>query len=190
MGGARQPIVCGDSEKHGPPVSNVCLAGIEITATKILPKLSVKINIKNKQLVEKLNKIDVSKTGGRVKYYRMFNKMSVPELARLTGVSRDNILQYEECANFCPVDFCVKVAEIFNIELSLLCDDFLLFMTTDYVGKINNAKEKLGISYFELARIYRIPHNILLSWVRGEYTPCRSSYDKYVKGNPLFGELE
>ena len=166
------------------------LNGIEFTATSIVPKLSVIIHIKNKQLAAKLDKIDVSKTGGRVKYYRMFNKMSVPELAKLTGVSRDNVLQYEECANFCPLDFCIKVAEVFNVELSLLCDDFLLFMNTDYIGKITAAKETLGVPYFELAKRYHIPHNVLVSWVRGEYAPCRASYDKYIKGNPLFQESE
>ena len=138
------------------------------------------------QIVDKLNKIDTSKVGGKVKYYRLLNKMSVAELSELTGVSRDNILLYEECANFCPPAFCAEVAKILNIELDLLSDEFIVFLNTDYVAKINTTKRETGLSYAKIAEKYGIPHAALLDWVKGKYMPSRTSFQKYIRGNPLF----
>lgn len=138
------------------------------------------------QIVDKLNKIDTSKVGGKVKYYRLLNKMSVAELSELTGVSRDNILQYEECANFCPPAFCAAVAKIWGIELELLSDDFIVFINSDYVAKINSEKERTGLSYSKIAEKYGIAPAALLGWVKGKYAPSRASFRKYIKGNPLF----
>jgi len=62
--------------------------------------------------------------------------MSVAELSERTGVSRDNILQYEECANFSPPAFCADAAEIFGIEQDELCDGYTLFLNSGYRAKI------------------------------------------------------
>lgn len=138
------------------------------------------------QIADKLSRIDTSKVGGKVKYYRLLNKMSVAELSELTGVSRDNILKYEECANFCPPAFCAEVAKIFNIELDVLSDDFIVFLNSDYIAKINNEKGRTGLSYSQIAEKYGIAPAALLGWVKGKYAPSRASFRKYIMGNPLF----
>lgn len=138
------------------------------------------------QLADKLKQIDTTTVGGRIKYYRMLNKISVPELSALTGVSRDNILQYEECANFCPPSFCAAAAKVFQIDLSVLCDDYIRFLSSDYIAKINREKAQTGLSYYQIAANYNIPPAALVNWVKAKYVPCRTSFQKYIKDNPLF----
>lgn len=124
-----------------------------------------------------------------MKYYRLLNKISVPELSALTGVSRDNILQYEECANFCPPSFCAAAAKVFQIDISVLCDDYICFLNSDYIAKVNAEKARTGYSYYKIAEIYGIPPAALVNWVKEKYVPCRSSFQKYIKDNPLFYPL-
>lgn len=144
------------------------------------------IHVKNLQIVDKLNVIDTSTVGGRVKYYRIINKVSAKELARLTGYSRDNIWEYEECNNFCPLDFCIAVARVLEIDLELICDEYTLFLNSNYIQRMEEVNKELGISYSKIAEKYGIPSNTFLSWLQTDYVPSRMSFNKYIKDNPLF----
>ena len=158
-------------------------------ATKIIPTLSVKINIKNLQIADKLDKVDASTVGGRVKYYRTLNKMSVAELSKRTGYSAAKIWEYEEGGNYCTFEFCIAVANALDIDVELLCDEYTLFLNSGYIEKIVEAKDKLNMSYAEIAEKYGISSRALLSWVQGKYVPSRESFEKYIKGNSLFYHL-
>jgi transcriptional regulator with XRE-family HTH domain len=158
-------------------------------AKKPVPTLSVKINIKNLQLVDKLNEIDTSTVGGRIKYYRTLNRLSVAKLSELTGFSVSKIWAFEECSNFCPLEFCRAIANALEIDVSLICDEYTLFLNSGYIQKMDKLKEELKLSYSKIAIMYGIPSAALLRWMKGKHIPNRKSFEKHLKNNPLFYPL-
>jgi transcriptional regulator with XRE-family HTH domain len=168
------------------PLYTYSIYSIDVVAKKLVPTLSVKINIKNLQLVDKLKMIDVSTIGGRVKYYRVLNRLSVDRLSELIGFSVSKIWDFEECRSFCLLEFCQAVADVLKIDLSLICDEYTLFLNSGYIQRISKAREELKISYSKMAVLYGIPPSVLLNWVQAKCVPSRASFEKYIKDNPLF----
>ncbi|MBQ8309218.1 MAG: helix-turn-helix transcriptional regulator [Clostridia bacterium] len=62
----------------------------------------------------------MSTYGEALKYQREINNYSQCQLAKLTGISQENISRWEAGTVYPNIDFCVKLADFYQISLDEL----------------------------------------------------------------------
>jgi len=82
------------------------------------------------------SKSDLSTVGGKIKYYRSLKGLLQKELSSISGIDRATILRYENNQVIHALDICNKIAEVLEINPSLIYDDYLEFIAGDFSSKI------------------------------------------------------
>ena len=60
--------------------------------------------------------------GEKIKYYREISGLNQPEFANAIGTSQANICRWEKNQTTPNIDFCIRIAQYFNITLDELID--------------------------------------------------------------------
>ncbi len=105
-------------------------------------------------------KIIQTTIGSKIKKYRLINSISQRELAKLIKISKSNMYLYEHNKLYPRLDLLNKMAEIFNIDVKQLMDDYLLFIYNpnykrffiELEHKIKDVKNTLGIKQLKYSR--------------------------------------
>ena len=81
-----------------------------------------------------------------LRYYRQRNNLTTRQLAEQIGVVPATIVMYENGKHPIPYDVAIKLADILEIEESLLYDDFSHFLATPYTEALKSVRMVLGLS--------------------------------------------
>ncbi len=58
--------------------------------------------------------------GEEMKYHRVKSNLSIRKLAKLTGISNENLSRWERGVVLPNIDFCVKLADFYGISIDEL----------------------------------------------------------------------
>jgi len=121
-------------------------------------------------------KSDLSSIGGRIRYYRLDKGMRQEDVALKTGFNRTTITRYENNQLLHSVESCNSIAEAIGISPSLLYDDYLQFLTSDYGTIIRTKRKGHKLTQEELAEELGVNSSTVRKWEKGQAQPNRSSY--------------
>jgi transcriptional regulator with XRE-family HTH domain len=123
---------------------------------------------------------DFTTIGGRIRYYRLKQGLTMDKLSIMAGLSKSLLIRYENNRVSQTLDACNSIAEVLHIEPDLLYDDYLKFITTDYGERIRLARMEAGISQIELGYKLSMTGKTIGRWEHGKLAPSRNSYQVLI----------
>lgn len=102
--------------------------------------------------------------------------MRQEDVALKTGFNRTTITRYENNQLLHSVESCNSIAEAIGISPSLLYDDYLQFLTSDYGTIIRTKRKGHKLTQEELAEELGVNSSTVRKWEKGQAQPNRSSY--------------
>lgn len=81
-----------------------------------------------------------------LKYYRQRKQMTTRQLAEKLDIVPSTVVMYENGKHPIPYDVAIKLAEVLEIEASLLYDDFSHFLSVPYTEALKSVRTALGLS--------------------------------------------
>lgn len=130
---------------------------------------------------------DLTTLGGKLKYYRQKANMLQKDLASISDINVCTIKRFENNYTIPELETCNKLATALKITPSLLYDDYLSFIASNYSFKIKSIRKKLNLKQDDFAEILGISKKTLSCWERSISYPSKSSYEtlsKYIKMSP------
>ena len=81
-----------------------------------------------------------------LRYYRQRKQMTTRQLAEKLNIVPATIVMYENGKHPIPYDVSIKLADVLEIEASLLYDDFSRFLAVPYTEALKSVRTALGLS--------------------------------------------
>ena len=113
-----------------------------------------------------------------LKYYRQRKQMTTRQLAEKLDIVPATVTVYENGKQPIPYDVAVKLADILEIEASLLYDDFSRFLATPYTEALKSVRTALGLSQKAFAERIEIVPSYYYKIEEGNRRPSRKVYQK------------
>ena len=116
--------------------------------------------------------------GDNLRYYRQRKQMTTRQLAEKLNIASVTVTMYENGKHPIPYDVAVKLADILEIEASLLYDDFSRFLAVPYTEVLKSVRTALGLSQKAFAERIEIVPSYYYKIEEGNRRPLRKVYQK------------
>lgn len=130
---------------------------------------------------------DLTSIGGKLKYYRLKANLLQEDLATLSGIHVCTIKRFENNQVLPELETCRKLGEAIGINPSLLYDEYLSFIDSDYSTIIKRLRKEFNLTQDTFAQMLGISKKTLSFWERAAAYPSKASYEtlsKYIKMSP------
>ena len=104
--------------------------------------------------------------------------MTTRQLAEKLDIVPSTVAMYENGKHPIPYDVAVKLADILEIEASLLYDDFSRFLAVPYTEALKSVRTALGLSQKAFAERIGIVPSYYYKIEEGNRRPSRKVYQK------------
>lgn len=116
--------------------------------------------------------------GDNLRYYRQRKQMTTRQLAEKLNIASVTVTMYENGKHPIPYDVAVKLADILEIEASLLYDDFSRFLAVPYTEALKSVRTSLGLSQKAFAERIGIVPSYYYKIEEDNRRPSRKIYQK------------
>lgn len=116
--------------------------------------------------------------GDNLRYYRQRKQMTTRHIAEKLDIVPATVTMYENGKQPIPYDVAVKLADILEIEASLLYDDFSRFLAVPYTEALKSVRTALGLSQKAFAEQIEIAPGYYYKLEGGNRRPSRKIYQK------------
>ena len=113
-----------------------------------------------------------------LKYYRQRKQMTTRQLAEKLDIVPSTVVMYENGKHPIPYDVAIKLADVLEIEVSLLYDDFSRFLSVPYTEALKSVRTALGLSQKAFAERIGIVPSYYYKIEEGNRRPSRKVYQK------------
>ena len=113
-----------------------------------------------------------------LKYYRQRKQMTTRQLAEKLDIVPATVVMYENGKHPIPYDVAVKLADVLEIEASLLYDDFSRFLSVPYTEALKSVRTALGFSQKAFAERIGIVPSYYYKLEEGSRRPSRKGYQQ------------
>ena len=113
-----------------------------------------------------------------LKYYRQRKQMTTRQLAEKLDIVPSTVVMYENGKHPIPYDAAIKLADVLEIEASLLYDDFSHFLSVPYTEALKSVRTALGLSQKAFAEQIEIVPSYYYKLEEGNRRPSRKVYQK------------
>ena len=113
-----------------------------------------------------------------LKYYRQRKQMTTRQLAEKLDIVPATVVMYENGKHPIPYDVAVKLADVLEIEASLLYDDFSRFLSVPYTEALKSVRTALGLSQKAFAERIGIVPSYYYKLEEGSRRPSRKEYQQ------------
>mgnify|MGYP002609094953 FL=1 len=111
-----------------------------------------------------------------LKYYRQRKQMTTRQLAEKLDIVPSTVVMYENGKHPIPYDVAIKLADVLEIEASLLYDDFSHFLSVPYTEALKSVRTALGLSQKDFAERIGIVPSYYYKIEEGNRRPSRKVY--------------
>ena len=140
-------------------------------------------------ILDNLEGIDLSTMAGRIKYHRIRQGISKMEVGSRIGMQYPNSYAktYEnekrEVRNLVQVQ---KICKVLNVDEQYIFDDYMSFLSTDYIADLLAIQERLGATCVEMDRRIGMSKGQYRKWISGSSVPGRKAVElirKFLEEN-------
>ena len=104
------------------------------------------------------------------------------DAADYAGIDRSTYIHYEEAGrDFYPKEHMEKLAELFEVPLEDLLDDYNLFLLRGQGAQIKAIRQRLGLTQKAYAAQLGVPLQKFKRWEQGSVQIFKSTWEKYFK---------
>ncbi|MCQ4921576.1 helix-turn-helix domain-containing protein [Tissierella carlieri] len=128
----------------------------------------------------------MSTIGSRIKYYRLLNNLTQEQLAIKSNVDRCTINRYENNLVDYSLDIVNEIAIALEIIPSLIYDDYLNFISSNYGDEIQYMRRSLKLTQEEFGDILGVHKKTIRMWEKQQAYPTRENFIKIKIHNIIF----
>lgn len=130
--------------------------------------------LKNSPAPEKLETVS-----GKLKWYRLNNGLLQREVAKVMGVDRTTYSRYEDnILEAYPLAILSKAAALFNIDISLLLDDYNTFLYNGQGKQIKGLRKSMKLTQSQFAQNIKTPLGTLKKWEQDKSIIPKKTFEK------------
>ena len=125
---------------------------------------------------------EISETADKLRWLRYQKGLRQRDVADYAGIDRSTYIHYEESGrDFYPKEHMEKLAELFEVPLEDLLDDYNLFLLRGQGAQIKAIRQRLGLTQKAYAAQLGVPLQKFKRWEQGSVQIFKSTWEKYFK---------
>ncbi len=125
---------------------------------------------------------DIKTVADKLRYYRYKKGLYQSDVAAYIGVDRGTYKDYEAVGrDYYPADMMVKTAELFEVDVYELLDDYNRFLYDGQGKYIKELRNQLNITQKELAKMMGVELGKVKRWEQDKVRMFRSTYKNIIK---------
>ena len=113
-----------------------------------------------------------------LKYYRQRKQMTTRQLAEKLDIVPSTVAMYENGKHPIPYDVAIKLADVLEIEVSLIYDEFSRFLAAPYTEVLKSVRTALGLSQKAFAEQMGLVPSYYYKLEEGSRRPSRKVYQQ------------
>ena len=125
---------------------------------------------------------EITEIADKLRWYRYQKGLRQRDAADYAGIDRSTYIHYEEAGrDFYPKEHMEKLAELFEVPLEDLLDDYNLFLLRGQGAQIKAIRQRLGLTQKVYAAQLGVPLQKFKRWEQGSVQIFKSTWEKYFK---------
>ena len=121
-------------------------------------------------------------TADKLRYYRYERALLQRDVADYAGIDRSTYSSYEEnCRDHYPLDKLSIIAELLEVPLLELLDEYNRFLYNGQGWQIRALRESMGLSRSEFAASYGVDSSTVRKWEQDKVVIFKSTWEKLFK---------
>ena len=126
------------------------------------------------------NPCDIDDIKEKLRYFRLKNSLSQEDVAEYIGVDRTTYMSYENETRIYPIDIMHKMAKMYDIDVSLLLDDYHKFIYFGQGENIRRIRTELGLNQWELAEELGVSLRVIKTAEQEKVRFLKKNYIKLI----------
>ncbi|MBE6753348.1 MAG: helix-turn-helix domain-containing protein [Ruminococcaceae bacterium] len=106
----------------------------------------------------------ITYTGDKLKYYRYERGIQSKDVAAFAGIDRDTYRSYEKDTTYYRREVIEKIAQLLDVEVHELLDDYNRFIYDGQGKKIKMIRKSFGMTQYEFAEYIGVLPGTLKQW--------------------------
>ncbi len=124
----------------------------------------------------------ITEISDKLRWYRYNKALLQQDVADLLGIYRTTYSTYEEGGkDYYPIEHMQKLAELYEIPVTDLLDDYNMFLYLDQGKQIREKRDKLGLTRKQYADLLGVHAGTLKRWELNTVNIFKSTWEKYFK---------
>ena len=125
---------------------------------------------------------EITEIADKLRWYRYQKGLRQRDAADYAGIDRSTYIHYEEAGrDFYPKEHMEKLAELFEVPLEDLLDDYNLFLLRGQGAQIKAIRQRLGLTQKAYAAQLGVPLQKFKRWEQGNVQIFKSTWERYFK---------
>ena len=125
---------------------------------------------------------EITEIADKLRWYRYQKGLRQRDAADYASIDRSTYIHYEEAGrDFYPKEHMEKLAELFEVPLEDLLDDYNLFLLRGQGEQIKAIRQRLGLTQKAYAAQLGVPLQKFKRWEQGSVQIFKSTWEKYFK---------
>ena len=125
---------------------------------------------------------EITETADKLRWLRYQNGLRQRDVADYAGIDRSTYVHYEEYGkDLYPLEHMEKIAQLFEVPVDMLLDDYNLFLRNGQGEQIKAIRTKLGLTQKQYADKLGVSLGNLKHWEQNRKQIFKSTWEKYFK---------
>ena len=125
---------------------------------------------------------EITEIADKLRWYRYQKGLRQRDVADYAGIDRSTYVHYEEYGkDLYPPEHMEKIAQLFEVPVDMLLDDYNLFLRNGQGKQIKAIRTKLGLTQREYADKLGVNLGSLKQWEQNRKQIFKSTWEKYFK---------
>lgn len=130
--------------------------------------------------LEITNSCDIDDIKEKLRYFRLKNSLSQEDVAEYIGIDRKTYRSYENDTRIYPINIMHKMANMYNIDVNLLLDDYHKFIYFGQGKNIKRIRTELGLKQWELAEELGVSLRVIKAAEQEKVRFLKKNYIKLI----------
>ena len=124
----------------------------------------------------------ITETADKLRWLRYQKGLRQRDVANYAGIDRSTYVRYEEYGkDLYPPEHMEKIAQLFEVPLEDLLDDYNLFLLRGQGEQIKAIRQRLGLTQKAYAAQLGVPLQKFKRWEQGSVQIFKSTWEKHFK---------
>ena len=125
---------------------------------------------------------EITETADKLRWLRYQKGLRQRDVADYAGIDRSTYVHYEEYGkDLYPPEHMEKIAQLFEVPVDMLLDDYNLFLRNGQGNQIEAIRTKLGLTQRQYADKLGVSLGNLKHWEQNRKQIFKSTWEKYFK---------
>lgn len=117
----------------------------------------------------------------KLKWYRYKNMLLQREVAEYTGIDRTTYIHYESKEHdYYPIDKLKRIAELFEIDVTELLDDYNRFLYEGQGRQIRKIRKDMGLTQYQFGKLHGVSAGAVKRWESESVRVTKGTWERVL----------